>query len=460
MYMANGGTPLYGRALMRQIRYAESHYASKNKQARHVFPHILTALSEGIQGGIVDPKASRWSNPVSHDISVNLLYHLFLDKKFLPGHAVKRIAMPIEVYPGYFIDGPFGLFNDVRDLMVKPGKTKDIAGLFDEERIPMRTRLVVLLSHMADAMTLHSPETLAALPYGGLRPESNGACGMFANPTDWAEHVEVVAHFMRDILCPAADIFGMSYVYRRIRDLAAQHLYPDIHAEVSSELSKLEDSILRTNLLVEQILKKADDACVSENVLIRTYRRNQDTARKHDCGEEERKSRGSITDKIAQRRSKGEEITVRDVHDIVARMVRAESEEALYFAIGQFQESIVHTLEAQGIKVVVLPIGQNAPPENEWPAHVGAMIERTDYIKSPKEETKYQSFHADVIFRKTLPYVNSEIIFRTEEMHWQCDEGGAAHHIYKKGILKNGVLLSFKRMLEDLKRNSQLVMTR
>jgi len=453
--MADTGSLVYGRALMREIRHAERHYASKNKQATHVFPHCMAALTEGIQGGIADPQASKWTNPMSHDISLNLLFHLFLDKKFLPSRVAKRIASPIEVHPGCCIDGPFGLFNDVRDLMVKPGRTKDIAGLFDEERIPMRIRLIALLSHMADAMTLHSPETLAALPYGGLRSENNGGAGMFANPTDWVEHVEVVAHFMRDILCPAADIFGMSYVYRRIRDLAAQHLYPGIHAEVSSELTKLEGEILRTNLLVEQMLKNVDEACDGEGIKIRVYHRNQDTARKHECGEEERKSRGSITDKIAKGRSEGKNITVRDIHDIVGRMVRADTVEEIYFAVDQSKKAIVHTLGAQGIKVMVLPVGQDAPPENEWPADVGAVMEQKDYIKDPKKETGYQSYHIDVVFRKTLPYVNFETIFRTDEMHKQCDEGGAAHHIYKKGILRNGVLLAFKRMLDEIKRNPQ-----
>jgi len=457
MYMEDRGRTLYGRALLREVVRAQKYYIAQNEQATHVFPHVEAGLREGIMGGILDPNASKWFNPMSHYTSLTQIYHLFVNKKYLPHRIARRIAYSIDMGPGLGIDGPFGIFNQVRDVMdVETTKELDVperiarvAAIFHNDLIPMRARLIALNAHMADAMTLHSPETLAALPYGGLHPMGNGST-MFANPEEyWAAQVKVSAHFMRDILCQAADLFGKSYVYRSIRDLAAQHLYPDIHKEVTIELSNLEQEIMRTNLFVERVLKATADACYAEGFTIRTTHRNQDSSRKHDSSEDERKSRGSISDKIAIQRAKGENPTVRDIHDLIARMVRTETVEEVYFAVDKTIAAISQMLGSQDIKVMVLPVQQKTPPESEWPADVDAVIERMDYIKNPKEETGYQSYHIDVVFRKKLPLVNLEIISRTEEMHKQCDEGGAAHHLYKNGKLKNGLLLAFKKIFQE-----------
>jgi hypothetical protein len=454
IHMATTGNPIYGKSLSRQVQQAQKHYSLMNKQATHVFPHCQSALNEGIRGNIVDPVATFVTNPVSYDISNLLLYHLFLNKKHLPKNVTNRLGAPFDLFDGQIVDGPFGLFNDIRNLMVIPGKTKSIAAIFDEERIPIRTRLVVLLSHMADAMTLHSHETLAALPYGALRHENNSHELMFANPQgNWTSQVEIMSHFMRDILCPAADIFGMSYVYRRIRDLAAAHLYPTLYSEVRSDISKMENDILRTNLLMEGVLKSVRSFSDEKEMTLKVISRNQDATRMQNPGLEERKSDGSITDKLSKKRGQGQDLVVRDIHDIVARMIIMDTEAEIYSVASVFDELIVADLGSVGINTVVLKPGIEAPPESEWPANVGAMIETTDYIKNPKKPTDYTSLHKDVIFRKSLPYVNCEAIFRTHEMHTDCDEGAKAHHIYKNGSLKNGLLVSFKKLLQNLQAN-------
>jgi len=457
MYMEDRGRTLYGRALLREVIRAQKHYIAQNEQALHVFPHVEAGLIEGIMGGIMNSNASKWFNPMSYKTSLTQLYHLFVNKKYLPHRIARRIANSMDVGPGLSIDGPFGIFNKVRDVMdVETTKELDVperiarvAAIFHNDLLPLEDRLIALNAHMADAMTLHSPETLAALPYGGLHPMGNGSI-MFANPEDyWAAQVKVSAHFMRDILCQPADLFGKSYVYRRIRDLAAQHLYPDIHKEVTIELANMEHEILRTNLFVERVLKETIDASESQGMTICTYSRNQDSSRKHDESEDERKSRGSITDKIAKERAKGNNVFVRDIHDLIARMVRTETVEEVYFAVDKTIAAISQMLGSQDIKVMVLPVQQKANSESEWPADVDAVIERMDYIDNPKKETGYQSYHIDVIFRKRLLMVNFEIISRTEEMHKHCDEGGAAHHMYKNGKLRNGLLLAFKRFFQE-----------
>ena len=427
----NPAKKLYGPALARDAKQAESHYKSKNVKAKNVVPHCIDALDEGIMGGIIDPKANRRTNLVSCNVHLLTLYHLFLKRKHLPLNVADRIAEPIRVGK-HVIDGSFGLFNTGRDLMYD-GRAKELAGLFDDQRIPMRIRLEVLLAHMADAMTLHSPETMAALPYGRLKTANDGHEQMLANPKDWEMQVPLMAQAMSKVLCPAADLFGLSYVYRKIRDTSAQHIYPNIYSEVAVELVKLRIAILKTNRMVEEILRKTNDACETKGIKMRILRRNQDDSRSHEPGEDEHKSRGSITDKLAKKRANGEDEKVRDLHDIVARMLITDSLEDLRFVTGFLvKKAIPHTLAANGM-----------------PA---AIVEPTDYVNAPKEKTGYQSFHIDTLVDERS-FLNFEFIVRTEAMHEHADRGGAAHHMYKDGVLKNGLLLEFRKMLSIIMQN-------
>jgi len=431
---------LYGPALSRDAKQAESHYRSKNVKAKNVVPHCIAALDEGIMGGIINPKANRRTNHVSCNVHLLTLYHLFLKRKHLPENVASRIAEPIKVGKDA-IDGSFGLFNIGRDLMYD-GRAKELASLFDDQRIPMRMRLEVLLAHMADAMTLHSPETMAALPYGSLKTVNDGHEQMLANPTDWETQVPLMAQAMSKVLCPAADLFGLSYVYRKIRDTSAQHIHPGIYSEVAVELVKLQGAILKTNRMVEEIFRKMKEACETKGIKMRILRRNQDDSRSHEPGEDEHKSRGSITDKLAKKRANGENEKVRDLHDIVARMLITETLEDLRFVTGfLLKKAIPHTLRVYGMP--------------------GAVIEPTDYVSTPKKragsqsyQTGYQSFHIDTLVDERS-FLNFEFIVRTEEMHEYADKGGAAHHIYKDGVLQNGLLLEFRKMLSVIMQNGK-----
>lgn len=424
---------LYGPTLKRDARQAERHLRALNRKAGHVFPHCMAALEEGMRGRIIDPQASGRSNKVSRNVHLLVLYHLFLKRKHLPPDVAKMIASPLSVGKRS-IDGSFGLFNEARKKMYK-GDVKGFARMFNDERIPMQKRLEVLLAHMSDAMTLHSPETLEALSYGKLKAESDGNELMFANPfKQWERQVPNMARTMNSVLCPAADLFGLSYIYRKIRDVSAQHIHPGIYAEVVQELVKLQDAIMKTNLLFEDIIRMTNDACESRGFRVRIIRRNQDDTRSHESGEDERKSNGSITDKLAKRRALGEDVQVRGLHDIVARMAITDSLEELDFAIGFLKDTAIpRVLGKQGIRF---------------------SIEHKDYVRNPKEKTGYRSHHIDTEIDS--PYlVNFEVIGRTKEMHEEADCGAYAHHIYKEGVLENGLLLSFKSMLGEIINNGK-----
>ena len=424
---------LYGPTLKRDHRQAEKHMVALNPKAGHVFPHCMATLEEGIQGRIIDPQASKKTNPLSRNVHLLLLYHLLKKRKHLPEEVSKEIAGPLQIGKKT-AEGSFGLFNMARSRMYR-GDVRGFASFFADERIPIQKRLETLLAHMADAMTLHSPETMAALPYGSLRIKNDGSDYLFVNPLrQWEVQVPKMAKVMSKVLCPVADLFGNSYVYRKIRDVSAQHIYPEIFNEVANGLRALQAEIMRTNLLVEEIVRRANDECERKGFGIKTIRRNQDDTRSRELNDEEHKSRGSITDKLAKRRSKGEEGKITDLHDIVARMVIVRNMEELGF--------VTRYLKDHAIPSVLASYG------------VSSMIDITDYVTAPKEKTGYQSFHIDTIVN-AVDYLNFEFIIRTVEMHDDADRGQAAHHMYKDGILKNGLLLSFKQLFEEIQKNGR-----
>jgi ppGpp synthetase/RelA/SpoT-type nucleotidyltranferase len=422
----------FGPTLKRDSRQARRHLMQLNPRAEHIFPHCFAAIQEGIRGRIIDPQVNGASS-VSRNVHLLVFYHLLRNKKHLPFQVAEKIARPITVGKRS-LDGSFGLFDEARKKMFK-GDSKELARLFADERIPMRKRLETLLAHMSDAMTFHSPETMDALPHAGLRSEHDGNELIFVNPKNtWEQKVPKMALTMNKVLCPAADLFGLSYVYRKIRDVSAEHINPDIYQEVGHELVKLQDSIEMTNSIVEDIIEMTNHACKEKGFQARIIRRNQDDARSHDDVDGEHKSKGSITDKLAKKRASGENIGVRGLHDVVARMVVTQSLEELWFVVNFLKDhAIPHTLRSYGIDF---------------------QINIDDYVLKPKEKTGYRSFHLDTVISSDL-FLHFEFIVRTQEMHEEADYGKAAHHLYKAGELDNGLLLSFKTMLDRIAKNGK-----
>jgi len=426
---------LYGPALARQVAMAEGHYSSKNVKARHVFPHCKAGIIEGIRGSLINPQANRRTDPFSCDIVDLVGYHLFLEPDQLPACVQRRIR------------NPFLLFNQMRRLMYSKDSTKeDFAGLVGSKSIPRRDRLLMLYAHICDAMTVHDQATVDAVPYGGLRSVNNGGSVLYPKYEDWEAEVAIIARPIRKVLCSAADRFGLSYAYRKLRDIAASYLYPAIFEEVNADLVHLRSNILKTNQLVGEIAGRVLDECEDKGLKIQILSRNMDPDRSHAEGEEECKTAGSITDKIAKKRAEGEVCTVRTVHDVVARMIITQDMESLRIVLGILKKAIISTLKAHGMQVQV------APPDTAEPDGTLAIFEPTNYIDDPKPNG-YRSYHIDVLISELMQYLNFEFIVRTKEMHEFNDRGGAAHNAYKESDLSNEDLDPLVELADEIRRN-------
>lgn len=377
--------------------------------------------------------------------------------KHLPFSVTERIAQPFQV-GSQTIAGEFGLFNRMRVLMSTPGRKEELIDLLHDDNIVVRTRLVALFAHMADAMTLQSPETVEAIPYGNLTTVDNGHEQMFPHPKNWSGQRKVMAESISAILCNMADVFGMSYVYRRLRDISAEELHPDEFKEAVEALADMRVAITNTNLLIENILMKLEEAC-NGKLQFEVIRRHVDPARKAEDYSEEHKSAGSLAHKLVKKRKKTPEIVARDVHDIAARIILVNNINDLYEVKKLLVPIMCRQLNELGIGLAVRMKNQNDELEENvstsMPQNAFLVIE--DCIQNPREQNpNYGSLHMDVILGKMFAtLVNFEFILRTREMHEECDCGGLAHgSVYKDGVLSNGLSRAFKRALEEARGNS------
>ena len=178
-----------------------------------------------------------------------------------------------------------------------------------------------------------------------------------------------------NIYAPIAYKLGMYNIKSELEDLSLRYLEPDAYQEIKSKIAKKkEQRDAEVKHLTNEIEKKLREKGIKANVVGRA------------------KSFYSIYKKI---KKKGYHFE--NVHDLYAIRILADSDDECYRILG-----VIHS---------------------SWTPIPGTF---TDYIATPKPNM-YQSIHTDII----VGGEPVEIQIRTMDMHYQAEDGIAAHWRYK-----------------------------
>lgn len=264
----------------------------------------------------------------------------------------------------------------VADLIVGVSKLSQLSQLARENNTACKTveadRLHTMFLAMADARAvlikladrLHNMATLDALPLVKQQ--------RFAKET-------------MEIFVPLANRLGIYSWKEQLENLCFKHLYPDMHAQLSSQLLESFDEAMIASA-IDKLELALKDKAISYHSLSGRH-----------------KSLHSIYSKMLKKK-----LTMDEIHDIHGLRLIVENEEDCYEAL-----SIVQSL---------------------WPEVPGRS---KDYIAHPKLNG-YQSLHTVVMGDGMVPL---EVQIRTKAMHLQAEFGFAAHWRYKEGECKHSAFV-------------------
>lgn len=396
-----------------KIAQAKAHFGSLG--AERVFAHSIAVLRAAAEGKLLDPKADE-SDMLSMRLAEQILYHSFVSDSYLPAGAT---------FSRRFFE-TFDIQRKLHDLDSIPGdRSAEYIKLLNDPSTDVTDLLVALYTRMADMMTVHDPETLAAASTVKMP-------GVFHVRQDWGLTTAAMADPMMKIYCPIADWGGQTYAYRSMRDNAMLYNHPRYFQEVSQDARKYSKALEQTNRFMMGVLQELAKELGVSLVVAKDYRAVSQalpevTDNTMAVALKPFKGVGGLLYKMLQ---KG--IPIEQVHDWTGLTVITSSVTRMYDAV-----SFIYN---KGIRLVAGSRGVSDLP----------LCEPVDYAANPKQVTNYQSVHVDSVGtgQELLP---AEFIIRTVDMHIAADEGAASHDRYKRSPLVNGERKRFMQRLSEIK---------
>jgi hypothetical protein len=301
--------------------------------------------------------------------------------------------------------------------------------LLNDSSIDPTELFFAINTRIADAMTVHDPETADAA--------TTRMPGIFPVHHDWAQVRTAWAESMLKIYMHYADSGGQTDAYRLMRDNAMYYLYPNEFAWVAEMFRKTAAAVLRTDHAILGIMNS-----MSERLGLRVLIARDNKTASRAFGEV-----GPDTVLVIIRGDKGPGGALNKylkrgmppamIHDRKAFKVITDSEELAYKITSfLYGESIRKTASTCGSRDVYI----------HYP---------TDYIANPKPITGYQGLHVDTVISDGN-LVSCESIICTLAHYLWADAGGASHAGYKAGDkdpkLVNGELKRFEQTRERVMR--------
>lgn len=313
------------------------------------------------------------------------LYHTFIRAGYLPSN-----LPPLDEW----VKDEYRAFCALRALDTKEG-----ASLKDYHKGPLGQKIrgyppLALLIRMVDLTTFPGPELITQMPTRQTK--------YFPYYEDWNAVNTIVARKALELYAPIAELLGYGGLCRALKSMAVQYLYPKRTRDVGIQMAELASPKQESDKLLAKVVALLKERF--EGSLTAILR--------------EDKGKGSSVIKLEANPEKYG--GVEDFSDLSAAFILVDSISDIY--------DVVELLT--GPDGAISNVMRRSAPKCTF------HLESDDYIATPKPGSldRYQSYHVDVKVdrRKTgRTHTNFELIVRTREMHEACEQGIAAHWLYK-----------------------------